>query len=497
MRDQSKTKQALIQELSSLRKRITELEQSESERKRLDDVLRLDSEILANMMEGVNLTRADDGVIVYINPCFESMFGYDPGELVGKHISIVNATGDKSPEAVTNEIIKSLKQAGEWHGEVHNLRKNGVSFWCYANVSKFKHPQYGEVWISVHQDITDLKQAEEAVKKSETKYRRLHESLMDGFVFVGMDGIIKEYNKSFLEMIGYTREEILKLTYRDLTPEKWHSFEQNIVEWQILTQGYSEVYEKEYRKKDGTVFPVELRTFLIKDETGSNIGMWAIVRDITARKRAEDIIKASLREKDILLREIHHRVKNNLQVISGLLELQASSIGNPELTGMLNQSQSRIQAMALVHEKLYASKDFARIDCAGYVGALSQDLFQSHKINAGKIDLIIQTDGVVYVDINKAIPCGLILNELISNAIKHAFPGDRKGKLQIIIGETKNTEIEIIVRDNGLGLPGDVDIHDSRSLGLDLVNGLVKNQLDGQIEVRRDNGTEFRIKFPL
>jgi two-component sensor histidine kinase len=131
------------------------------------------------------------------------------------------------------------------------------------------------------------------------------------------------------------------------------------------------------------------------------------------------------------------------------------------------------------------------------VGALSQDLFQSHKINPGKIDLIIQTDGVVYVDINKAIPCGLILNELISNAIKHAFPGDRKGKLQIIIGETKNTEIEIIVRDNGLGLPGDVDIHDSRSLGLDLVNGLVKNQLDGQIEVRRDNGTEFRIKFPL
>ena len=153
MRDQSKTKQALIQELASLRERITELEQSESEHKRLDDVLRLDSEILANMMEGVHLTRADDGVIVYTNPRFDSMFGYDPGELVGKHVSIVNALGDKSPEAVANEIIKSLKQAGEWHGEVHNLRKDGVSFWCYANVSKFKHPQYGEVWISVNQDI--------------------------------------------------------------------------------------------------------------------------------------------------------------------------------------------------------------------------------------------------------------------------------------------------------------------------------------------------------
>jgi two-component sensor histidine kinase len=153
--------------------------------------------------------------------------------------------------------------------------------------------------------------------------------------------------------------------------------------------------------------------------------------------------------------------------------------------------------MSLVHEKLYGSKDFARIDLTGYVRTMSQDLFQSYKINPGKIDLIIQTDGDIYVDINKAIPCGLILNELISNALKHAFHGDRHGKLQIIIRETKNTEIEIVVLDNGLGLPDNVNIHQPRSAGLHLVNGLVKNQLDGQIEIKRDAGTEFRIKFPL
>jgi two-component sensor histidine kinase len=195
--------------------------------------------------------------------------------------------------------------------------------------------------------------------------------------------------------------------------------------------------------------------------------------------------------------EVHHRVKNNMQVISGLLDLQARSSGNPELIEMLNKSQSRIRSMALVHEKLYGSKDFARIDLTGYVRTLSQDLFQSYKINPEKIDLIIQTDGAVYVDISKAIPCGLILNELISNALQHAFPRDRHGELQIIIRETKNTEIEIVVRDNGLSLPDDVDIHQPRTVGLYLVNGLVKNQLDGQMEVRRDNGTEFRIKFPL
>jgi two-component sensor histidine kinase len=127
---------------------------------------------------------------------------------------------------------------------------------------------------------------------------------------------------------------------------------------------------------------------------------------------------------------------------------------------------------------------------------LSQDLFQSYKINPGKIDLIIQTDGVS-VDINKAIPCGLVLNELISNVLKHAFPGDRQGELQIIIREEKNTEMEIVVRDNGMGLPDDVDINQPRTMGLNLVNGLVKKQLKGQMEVRRDNGTEIRIKFPL
>ncbi len=222
-----------------------------------------------------------------------------------------------------------------------------------------------------------------------------------------------------------------------------------------------------------------------------------IYRDITERKQAEERIHASLREKEILLREVHHRVKNNMQVISGLLDLQARSSGNPELIERLNESQNRIRAMSLVHEKLYASNDFARIDLAGYVRALSQELFQSYKINPGEIALIFQADGDVYVDINKAIPCGLILNELISNALKHAFPRDRHDELQIIMRETKNTEIEIVVRDNGIGLPDDVDIHQPRSAGLHLVNGLVKNQLDGQMEVRRDNGTEFRIKFPL
>ncbi len=265
----------------------------------------------------------------------------------------------------------------------------------------------------------------------------------------------------------------------------------------MFRTGYVRNYPLELRHRDGHVTSVLYNASVYRDEKGQIVGVFAAARDITERKQAEEKIHAALWEKDILLNEIHHRVKNNLQVISSLLKLQARSTQSPELIDSFRESQSRIHAMALVHEKLYNSRDFSGIDLAGYMRSLSQELLQSHKINLGEIDLTIQTDGVVRVNIIKAIPCGLILNELISNALKHAFPGDGPGEIKIIIRETKDTEIEIVVRDNGVGLPDDVDIHAPRSLGLDLVNGLVKNQLDGQIEVRRDKGTEFRIKFPL
>lgn len=220
-------------------------------------------------------------------------------------------------------------------------------------------------------------------------------------------------------------------------------------------------------------------------------------RDITQRKQAVEALHASLQENEILLGEVHHRVKNNLQVISGLLDLQVRASKNPRLIEMFHESQRRIRSMALVHETLFSSKNFTRIDLADYLRGLSQELFQAYNIKPEEIDLVIQTDGGIHMDINKAIPCGLILNELISNALKHAFSGNGTEAITVSIRKSDDNEIEIVVHDNGLGLPDDVDIHQPRTVGLYLVNGLVINQLDGQIEVRRDNGTEFRIKFPL
>jgi PAS domain S-box-containing protein len=355
---------------------------------------------------------------------------------------------------------------------------------------------FGQKIAELEQSESDRKRAEEALRLSEENFRRSLDESPLGVRIVTIEGETIYANQAMLNIYRYDSIEELRST-----PLKERYTPGSYAEFQIRKEkrGKGEYDPFEYEisivRKNGEVR--HLQVFRKEILWNGERQFQTIYQDITARKLSEDNLRSSNLEKEILLREVHHRVKNNMQVISGLLDLQASSSKNPELIAMFHESQSRIQAMSLVHEKLYGSKDFARIDLAGYVRALSQELFQSHKINPGEIALIIQSDGDVYVDINKAIPCGLILNELISNALKHAFPRDRHGELQIIIRETKNTEIEMVVRDNGLGLPDDVDIHQPRSAGLHLVNGLVKNQLDGQMEVRRDAGTEIRIKFPL
>ena len=180
------------------------------------------------------------------------------------------------------------------------------------------------------QDITERKRAEDAISESEAKYRRLYESMMDGYVLVDMDGRILKYNESYRVMTGYEPEELLGLTYRDLTPGKWHDIHQQIIERQVLSRGYSEVYEKEYRKKDGTVFPIELRTFLLKNEAGSNIGMWAIVRDITSRKLIESEAR-KLRE------EIAHVTR--VSTLGELTSSLAHEINQP-LAAILSNAQA-------------------------------------------------------------------------------------------------------------------------------------------------------------
>jgi two-component sensor histidine kinase len=219
----------------------------------------------------------------------------------------------------------------------------------------------------------------------------------------------------------------------------------------------------------------------------------ALQVEIAERKRAEEQIKASLGEKEVLLKEIHHRVKNNLQVVSSMLQLQSRNIKDKETIEMFQESRNRVRSMALVHERLYQSRDLARVDFAKYIQSLANYLCRSYGVNTNVIQLKTNLHDVL-LGVDTAIPCGLILNELVSNSLKHAFPDGREGEIHIELRSEGNGKFTLMVSDNGVGLLKDLDFRNTESLGLQLVNTLV-NQLEGTIELDRRGGTTFKITF--
>lgn len=221
---------------------------------------------------------------------------------------------------------------------------------------------------------------------------------------------------------------------------------------------------------------------------------------LSFNKMAEDLkisnekIISSLQEKEVLLREIHHRVKNNMQIISSLLNLQIDSVKDTHLSQALMESQNRITSMALIHEKLYRSSDLMLINFKEYVNDLAVGLFQAYGVNMGNIKLNINVEEIS-MDIDHAIPAGLIINELITNSIKYAFPEDRKGMIYINSRLLNDKQVEIVIGDNGIGIPEDLDLRNTRTLGLHLVTTLVENQLHGKIDLYTNKGSEFGIQF--
>ncbi len=244
----------------------------------------------------------------------------------------------------------------------------------------------------------------------------------------------------------------------------------------------------------------EARTQVMsEDEIGELAGSFnKMARDLQRssdeNRLAEEQIKKSLKEKEVLLREIHHRVKNNMQIISSLLMLQSQYLKDKKDADIFIDSQNRIESMSLVHEKLYQTGDLARIDFKEYIEDMVSGLFQSYGVDAGNIALNINVEHIL-LTIDSAIPCGLIINELVTNSLKHAFPEGRDGEIKVVLRSTDENTIELLVGDNGIGIPADIDFRKTESLGLHLVTILAENQLNGGINLDRSNGTEFQIRF--
>jgi two-component sensor histidine kinase len=221
----------------------------------------------------------------------------------------------------------------------------------------------------------------------------------------------------------------------------------------------------------------------------------AIVRNITAIKEADRILRTSLREKESLLQEVHHRVKNNLQVISSLINMQLRRMQEAAGREALEECQHRVQAIALVHEKLYQSENMTNVPLPEYVRSLARDIVQAASVAATLVSCEVTVENIA-LPIDKAVPCGLILNELITNALRHAFPNGRQGSIHIRCERVDAGHLRFEVADDGVGLPPDLDVNRCQSMGLQLVNALAA-QLDAQLEVNTHGGASFKVTLPM
>lgn len=338
-----------------------------------------------------------------------------------------------------------------------------------------------------------LQISEKALRESEERFRNAFDYSAIGMALVAVDGRFLKVNRSLCEIVGYAADELLKIDFQTIThPDDLNADLGHLKELLAGTTSHYEM-EKRYFHKQGSVVWILLTVTLVRDPAGNPMYFVSQIQDITVRKHMEEAVQASLREKELLLREVHHRVKNNMQVITSLLNLQSIEISDPATLRLFNDTEARVKSMALIHEKLYQSVDLARIDFNSYIENLMHFIFRSYGVDSENIQLETRLNRAD-LNLDEAIPCGLILNELASNALKHAFPSRRGGVVRVEL-DTRDSAIHMSVADNGVGLPDNFSASPRNSLGMRLVAAL-SEQLHGTMTHSRENGwTKFAITF--
>ncbi len=438
-----------------------------------------------------------EGKIQTVNQATCDLLGYQPEELIGQSIEKIFEEEEQKLFHKTglNELIKKNFIKGI---ERRYLTKDGKNIPVLFSGSVMRDSDGRIQGITcLASDISELKRAEETLRESETfldatgQIAKVGGWQIDGETkkvfwtkeIYNITEVPNHYDPSSLEkdaIVFFNAEDQIRL-------EKaiQRAFEQNEpydMEFQITTAKGNKKWVQ------AICNPITV--------DGKTVKLTGTFQDITERKQAEEQIKASLKEKEVLLREIHHRVKNNMQVIISLLKLQSSKVKDKQYADMLKASQDRIKAMSLIHEKFYQSKDFANIDFREYVKNLVNSLIASHGVDTNKIRFNVDVKDVVF-DLENAIPYGLIIHELVSNSLKHAFPDDREGEIKITLYPANEEELELTFSDDGIGMPEDLDFDNMETLGLELTKDIIEHQLGGKIELDRTKGTTFHVLFKV
>lgn len=432
----------------------------------------------------------DDGRIEMVNTQAERLFGYPRLDMMGQPVEMLIPARFRGHHPGLRQGFYAEPRSRPMGAgrELFGRHRDGTEFPIEIGLN----PIETEDGIKVLSAIVDISSR----RRSEERFRRVVEAAPNAMVMVNARGIIDMVNAQAEKVFGYDRAELLGQPIEVLVPARFRPQHPTLRGHFFATPDSRPMgagRDLFGLRKDGSEFPVEIGLNPIETDDGTMV-LSAIV-DISDRKQKEESIRQALREKDMLLSEVHHRVKNNLQIIHSLLDLQSGQISDENVIAMLRDSQNRIRSMSLIHQTLYQSKDFARVDFANFLDSLLPTLMDSYSIAADRVNLSIAVKGV-HLPLNQAIPCGLIVNELISNALKHAFPGDLRGGITVESRLQSGNEVILSVSDDGIGLTEELNVASTATLGLTLVQ-LLAAQLHGKVDIRRAKPTRFDVTFPI
>jgi PAS domain S-box-containing protein len=472
--------------LQSLNKQIRVQKKYEKALRKSEEKYRF----LAESIPLIIFVSDPDGRIEYLNGKWVEYTGAKGIDRASRK----NAVHPDDYERVTKKWQDSLKSGDEFFDEYRLMHALDRQYrWNRVNAVPTRNDEGVIVnWIGTIIDIHDQKMAAHALEESEKRFRLMADSAPVMIWMVDAQDNTYYFNKVWLEFTGKTlEEEIGKGWMEDIHPDDIAKgdaiFQESFAKRKMFTMQYR------VRRRDGVYrWVYDTGTPLYNAENQFN-GYIGSVIDITEQREDQERLQASLHEKEVLLKEIHHRVKNNLQIITSLLNLQSKKIKDRQSLAMFAESQNRVKSMALVHENLYRSTNIAKLSFAEYIRSLSSQLFRSYGISSSHIRLTISIQEEVYMDIDMAIPCGLIINELVSNSLKYAFPQNATGEISIALRKSGDKHI-LQVKDNGVGLPNDFDMELLSSLGLMLVQTLTE-QLGGSLIIENQCGLAYTITF--
>lgn len=435
-----------------------------------------------------------DGRYTDCNSSAERMLHGTKEQIMGKTL------WDLAPEIQPNGIVSSAiamerltlaldgkHQRFEWM----QRSLNGQEF--DAEVSLIRILIDGNVAVqAIFRDITVKKKADEALRQSEEKYRILSEASPNAIYIISKDATIAYANNFALRMLRKNLSEVKGRRLMEVFPMEDAEMQIQIIVG-VFQHGHDIHRDDRVTTVDGTDRWLSSIFTPLKDDNGLVTAVLCASYDITDRKVMENQIAASLREKEFLLKEIHHRVKNNLQVISSLLSMQADKATDRNVIDSLTDSQNRVKSIALVHENLYQSKSLDQIEYGNYLTKIVNHLFDTYNIPLSRVACLVHAENI-FVDINQAVPCSLIINEMLTNSLKYAFPNGAKGEISIDF-KTDDKNYILKYHDNGIGIPEGISFERTESLGMKLIYGLTQ-QLNGTVELKRGEGTTFVITFP-